>query len=142
MCKGDLMYRFPKKTKPAKHNKTNRQKLIKSNDDLFRQIIRIRDKVCQAGGGRENLQVVHYWTRGNKRVRWDLDNACLLNAGKHIYWAHVHHDQFKEFWIKRLGKEKFEALELRARYVAPVKEFDLIIINQELKKILEHCPSF
>jgi hypothetical protein len=74
-------------------------------------------------------------------VRWDEDNACLLNAGKHIFWAHVERKQFEEFWIRRLGQEKFDALEIRARYVAPVKEFDLVMIKELLKKRLEELKN-
>ena len=65
----------------VRKQKTNRQKLIKANDDLFREIIRLRDKVCQKSGRDTNLQVCHFYTRGNLRVRWDLDNACLLQGG-------------------------------------------------------------
>lgn len=115
-----------------KKPKTERQKLVKANDDLFRQIIRFRDKVCQKTGRTENLQVCHFYTRGNLRVRWDEDNACLLQGGIHIFWAHKNPQEFREFWIKRLGKEKFEALELKAHYVAPVKTQDLYFINTML----------
>ena len=123
--------------KPRKP-KTERQKLIKACDDIFRKIIRIRDKgLCQVTFRPDNVQVAHYWTRGNLRVRWDLDNACLLNAAKHIWWAHANPEQFKTFWIRRLGRESFDALELRARYVSPIKEYDLIFINQDLKAKLQ-----
>jgi len=123
-------WRF-KKTKYS-----TRKKLILANDNLFRQIIRIRDKACQKTGKTTNLQVAHFWTRGNLRARWDLDNSCLLNAAVHIWWAHSRPEQFREFWIRRLGQKKFDELELRARYVFPVKEFDLQIIKLELKKLL------
>lgn len=126
--------------KPSK-SKTNRQKLIKANDDLFRKIIRLRDKVCQVTGKKENVQVAHFYTRGNLRMRWDLDNACLLNAGKHIWWAHTNPEQFKEFWIKRLGERRFDILNLKARYVAPVKEFNLICVHKELTEILQELAK-
>jgi beta-mannanase len=121
--------------------KSNRQKLIKACDDLFRQIIRLRDKVCQVTGRKEKAQVAHFYTRGNLRVRWDEDNACLLNAAKHIWWAHANPEQFKEFWIKRIGERRFDVLTLKARYVAPVKEFDLICIREQLKKRLEELKN-
>ena len=120
--------------KTTKHSA--RKKLILANDNIFRQIIRLRDKVCQKTFKSTNLQVAHYWTRGNLRARWDLDNACLLNAAAHIWWAHSHPEQFKVFWIRRLGQQRFDELELRARYVAPVKEFDLQMINLKLKELL------
>jgi 5-methylcytosine-specific restriction endonuclease McrA len=123
---------LPKLRKP----KSNRQKLIKQNDDLLRQIIRLRDKVCQRSGRRENLQVCHFFTRSNVRVRWELDNVCLLNGGVHLFWAHKNPQDFCEFWLKRLGKRRFDILNLKARFVAPVKEFDLICINERLKREL------
>ncbi len=130
-----------KRTGFKRSSKTTRQKLIKANDDLFRKIIHLRDKVCQLTRRSENLQVVHYWTRSILRVRWDLDNACLLNGAKHIFWAHVRPDQFREFWIRRLGQQKFMELEIRARYIAPMKEFDLICTNQRLKKQLKEYTT-
>ena len=109
--------------------KSERQKFILANDKLFREIIRARDKVCQRKGLTTNLQVAHFWRRNILRTRWDLDNACLLNAGIHKWWAHANPQDFREFWIKRLGQKKFEALELKARFVAPVKTFDLLCIH-------------
>lgn len=121
--------------------KSSRQKLILANDKIFRQIIHLRDKVCQKTGKTENLQVAHFWTRSILRTRWDLDNACLLNAGTHLFWSHKYPQDFQAFWLKRLGKKKYEALELKARYVAPVKEFDLLVIHQDLKKLLSKMEA-
>lgn len=117
-------------------SKTARQKLILENDKLFREIIRARDKVCQRKGFTTNLQVAHFWRRNILRTRWDMDNACLLNAGIHKWWAHANPQDFRVFWLKRLGQERFDKLELRARYAAPVKEFDLICINKNLQETL------
>ena len=114
-----------------------RKKLILANDSLFRQIIRARDKVCQISGRNTNLQVCHYWTRSNMKVRWTEENAVLLNGGIHIFWAHKNPDKFKEWFVKRLGQKKFDELELKARYVAPVKELDLLLINHLLKNKLQ-----
>ena len=116
---------------------SDRKKLILENDKLFREIIHLRDRVCQKTGRNENLQVCHFYTRSNLRVRWDLMNACLLTPSAHIWWAHKNPQQFREFWIKRLGQEGFDALELKARYVAPVKTQDLLLTNFLLKKLLK-----
>ena len=119
-------------------NKTNtRKKLILANDKLFREIIQIRDKVCQKTGRTTNPQVCHFYTRSNLRVRWIEDNACLLNGGTHLFWAHKNPTQFREFWIKRLGQKKFDELEILARYIAPVKELDLLLRNYDLKRRLK-----
>lgn len=127
------------KKKPFKRKpKTERQQVIKANDDLLRKIIRLRDKyTCQKTGKKTNLQVSHFWSRSNLRVRWDLDNVCLLNAGTHLYWAHKNPQAFQEFWIKRLGQKKYEALRLKALFVAPVKIFDLYYTHKILKDLLK-----
>jgi hypothetical protein len=120
------------KTKPSLRNK-----LILENDRLFREIIRARDKVCQMSLRKENLQVCHYWTRSILRTRWDMTNAVLLNSGKHIFFAHKYPDKFKEWFIRRIGQREFDLLEIRARYVAPVKMEDLMMINDYLKIKIE-----
>jgi len=75
-------YRRIKKTKYSV-----RKKLILANDNLFRQIIRIRDRVCQKTGKTTNLQVAHFWRRNILRTRWNMDNACLLQGGDMQYQA-------------------------------------------------------
>ncbi len=117
--------------------KTARQKIILENDKLFGLIIRARDKVCQKTFRSENLQVAHFWSRTHLRVRWDLDNACLLQGGIHLFWAHKEPQLFREFWLKRLGSERFVALEIRARFAAPVSMEDLKNWNNYLKLKLE-----
>lgn len=121
--------------------KSARKILIKVNDDLFRSIIRLRDKVCQKSGRSENLQVCHFYTRSNLRVRWDYDNACLLQGGLHIFWAHKNPQAFREFWLKRLGQKKFDELEMRARHVSPIKDFDLACVGAQLQKILTELKN-
>ena len=117
--------------------KSARQKIIKKNDDLFRQIIRARDKVCQKTFRKENLQVAHFWSRTHLRVRWDLDNSCLLQGGIHLYWAHKEPQLFREFWLNRIGQQRFDELEIKARYAAPVKMEFLLAINEWLQLKLE-----
>ncbi len=117
--------------------KSDRQKLILANDKLFREIIHLRDRVCQKTGRKENLQVAHFWRRNLLRTRWDLLNACLLSGGTHLYWAHSHFQEFMEWWKKRIGPEAYSALELKARYAAPVKTQDLLLTNFLLKKTLK-----
>jgi len=117
-----------------KKTKSLRKRLILENDKLFREIIRARDKVCQKTSKVCNLQVCHFWRRNILRTRWDLDNACLLTGGIHFYWAHSHFQDFQAFWLKRLGKDRYDKLELKARYVLPVRMEDLLFTHYELKK--------
>ena len=123
--------------------KSERKRLIEANDALFRQIIRNRDvngegiPVCQKTDKKKNLQVCHFYRRNILRTRWDEENACLLNAGVHIFWAHSDQQGFREWWLKRLGQERFDNLELRARYAAPVKREYLEMTNKWLRDMLE-----
>jgi len=133
---------FKSHSRKGKKEKTERQRVIKANDDLFRTIIHYRDKVCQKTGKVTNLQVAHYYSRKNLRTRWDLDNACILNGGVHSYWAHTNYEQFREFWIKRIGKDRFEMLRIRAKYVAPVKLKDLYHTYYWLKQITENLETY
>jgi hypothetical protein len=123
----------PAKRKP----KSQRQLIILANDNLFREIIRARDKVCQKTGMIHNLQVCHYFSRSNLRTRWEELNGVLINGGSHIFWCHKYPDKFREWYINRLGQEKFEALELMARYSAPVKTEFLLFMNYKLKERLK-----
>ena len=117
--------------------KSERKKLIESNDKIFRDIIRMRDKVCQWSGRTENLQIAHFFTRGTLRLRWDEENACLLNAGVHLFRAHKYPEQFRDFWLKRIGEKRFVMLKMRAGYVQPIKMFDLLMIHSQLKERLK-----
>jgi len=127
---------------PFKSKLTERKKVIKANDRLFREIIHIRDNErCQKTYKPDNLQVAHYWRRSILRTRWDEDNACLLNGGIHLYWAHSCFQDFTAFWLKRLGQKRFDDLEFRARYVAPVNTLDLRFINYQLNERLEELKN-
>ena len=119
--------------------KSPRQLIIKANDDIFRTLIHARDKETCQKTGRTGvaLDVAHFWRRNLLRTRWDLDNACLLQKGTHLFWAHSHFQDFQAFWLKRLGKERYDKLELKARYAAPVKMQDLLAMNYYLKTQLK-----
>ncbi len=116
------------------HN--NRKKLILDNDRLLRIIIRLRDKVCQKTHKSECTEVAHFIGRDNMQVRWDPDNVCLLTHESHA-WAHANPNAFRLFWLKRLGQERFDLLNMRARVAAPIKEYELEQINETLRTHLE-----
>ena len=120
-----------------RRKKSPRQILIRQCDDLVRLIVRARDKVCQRTGKTKNLQVAHYKTRGNLSLRWDLNNVILLNAGIHYWWAHTKPEEFRAFMIERLGLEKVEQLDLKARYrPSPIRLSDLMLIKLGLEQEL------
>ena len=116
--------------------KSKRQELILANDKLFRLLILARDKCCQKTGNTERLQVHHFISRDNKRVRWEPDNGILLCSGSHKFFAHKYPEKFREWFISRLGQERFDKLILKANYVAPIKMDDLLLTHFWLKKRL------
>jgi len=127
-------------------DKPLRKKLTKDCDDLFRSIIRLRDKMtCQRTGrqgDKYKFDVAHYITRGNLRVRWDEANACLMQKGLHRFWAHSRIEEFRDWWISRIGQERFDMMKLRARVRGTIYTSDLETIKFGLQLRLEElCAS-
>ena len=89
-------------------------------DDLQREYIRLRDKVCRKCGKTFDLQVAHIFSKGagGKAVRWDEDNVVLLCRKHHLYWAHKEPIEFNDWVKEQLGETKFNNLKLRAHDVS------------------------
>ena len=122
-----------------KSRKTERQSLILELDDIVRQIVRLRDKVCQKTGRTEDLQCAHMISRKNHHLRWNMDNVVLLQKGTHCFWAHVHYNQFRDFMINRIGLEKVEWLEMQDRiHCKPIYTCDLKLLKADLLDKLEY----
>ena len=89
-------------------------------DALFSKVIRLRDKVCQRCGrvgGR--LEAAHMFGRGHHAVRYDFENCFAMCGGLSPNschrWLDTHTTE-KMAWLKaRLGEERFNALQVRAR---------------------------
>ena len=105
-------------------------------DRLFSQYIKARDKCCQRCGGSGGLQTSHFWGRGRKSVRWDSENSCLLCYGCHQYF-HANPAEHTEWFIQRLGQERFNLLSARTRILARYidKEAIRIYLENEIKKL-------
>lgn len=87
-----------------------------SLDQLFSDVIHERDRwQCQRCGNTNasSYQTMHYETRGNKKVRYDEDNAACGCGGCHLYLS-AHPKAEREFFLQLLGTLRFEALEIRA----------------------------
>ena len=122
--------------------KTERQKLIDDNDELVRQILRLRDKVCQYSGKTDNLQVSHFISRENLHLRWNLDNVVLINAGIHAFTFHKNPAIHKEFMVKHIGLEKVERFEMQNRIATKtLYTCDIEIIKGQLTKELERLKE-
>lgn len=97
---------------------------INPADKWFSLYIRYRDKwQCQRclkqyperSGSVHNS---HFWGRGNKSVRYDEENCVALCVYCHQYFTANPQDH-SDFFLKRLGKRRFDALGIRAR--TPIK---------------------
>lgn len=87
---------------------------LKKCDKIFSELIKYRDGwKCVETGTMEHLQTAHLISRSYHSVRWDPENAVCLSARRHM-WYTYHPIEWREFCIKRLGQEKYEALEKRA----------------------------
>lgn len=114
---------------------------IRKADVLFSKYIRQRDGwKCQACGKnyKENpqgLHCSHYWGRGRENTRFDPENCIALCFYHHKLWGHGdERDNYTKYMVKRLGKQAFKKLKIRA-YQYKKKDDKLILIW--LTKLLE-----
>lgn len=126
--------------KRIKTRQTERRQLEKELDDLFRHLIRLRDVVCQRTNKRDNLQVAHFITRTVRATRWDENNACLLNGGSHR-WAHTFKTRFRDFWVKRIGEEEVQKLEMKERSRLKITNEEKRVMKLALKKRIQELTE-
>lgn len=86
---------------------------------------------------RQGLHCSHFFGRGNKAVRWEPENASALCFYCHKVLGENPNDH-RDFFIKRLGEERYNALVLKAKL--PRKEkVDVkmlrLWLKQEIKKV-------
>lgn len=114
---------------------------IDKRDSLFSQYIRTRDKwscqVClkQYQPGERGLQCSHFWGRAHKATRWDPDNACAKCFHCHQYMT-ANPVEFRDWILKRLGRQKFDHLEAKARTITRLKKCDKPFQIAELQRML------
>jgi len=115
--------------------KTDRQKIIKKLDDKVRVIIRERDVVCQkCNKVFDKMDCSHVIPRGNKALRWDLNNLKLLCSGCHLWWWHQNPLEAME-WFKSKFPDRYEYLMgKRKEPIRPIKIFELRDLLEELNK--------
>ena len=117
-----------------KSKKTDRQKLIKQCDDIFRKALLERDNyTCQYSGKKDNLNVSHYISRENKHLRWNFENCHIINGGVHLFLFHRRPHLYREWLIRKIGLEKVEWLEMQDRiYCKPIYTSDLKALKVDL----------
>ena len=80
------------------------------------------------------LHCSHFWGRGNWKTRHDLDNCSAHCYGCHQYLG-SNPQEFREWQLQKLGKEKFEALSRRAHWRTR-ERFDKKLIELWLRQEL------
>ena len=112
---------------------SERKRIIKKLDDLVRDRVRKRDKVCKICGNDSSLQVCHIFSRHNKGTRWDLGNLVLLCYYHHMRFAHSNPIEFSEWTKKYLGERKYDLLRYKAKEATKFTTAELEILYKELK---------
>ncbi len=116
-------------------------------DALFSDYVRERAKwsceYCKAqfDPPTKSLHCSHFYGRGAKSVRFDPENAAALCFSCHQYLG-SHPSEHYKFFMKRLGKEKMDLLELR--FHTPQKVDEKLIVmwcKDELKKLKQDRPT-
>lgn len=105
---------------------------------LVRELAGWQCERCYKGFTRPaaGLHCSHFFGRGTKATRWDRDNTAALCVSCHQYVTENPSDH-RDFFYKRLGKKKFEALEFRAKNVgkAPDEKLIAMALKAELKRM-------
>ena len=121
-----------------RRTKTERQVLIDQLDQLVRDILALRDKVCQMSGATTGLNVCHFISRAVIACRWDLDNVIVATSGINNFWMPKYKTRYRDFMVKRIGLDKVEQLEWKERKPAPIRTSDMQLLKLDLLDKLEY----
>lgn len=103
--------------RPRQHRKTHGLRASLPSDayllDLLKKAVRLRDPICVVCRTRPTYDSMHMIGRSARRVRWDLDNAMGGCRECHDRFTR-HSREWKEWWKRRIGTERTEALERKA----------------------------
>ena len=108
---------------------TKRKTLSNKLDKLFSEKVR-RVGHCERCGKETNLQCCHIYSRKNKWLRWEFENALCLDAGCHMFWWHLEPAEAIR-WAMTV--RDFDKLDELKRINRPMKEFDMLEIYEKLK---------
>lgn len=99
-------------------------------DKMFSQVVRQRaNGRCEFCGAKKPLQCSHFIGRRYRGTRYELDNTCGICYSCHNFF-HEHPAIHTEFFLKRLGSERLESLQIQAERVTKID-------REELKKKLK-----
>lgn len=134
--------RIPKKYINLLNRQESRQDIIDKIDAIISRRVRDRDHwTCFYCGkqhevGSRNLSNSHFWGRGKLSVRFDMENcdaACWIPCHKYKLEGHKN-GQYRDFKLRQLGKDRYDALEVRANAPYKISTADLKIMLIAMEK--------
>lgn len=91
---------------------------------------------------RQTLHLSHFWGRKNKSVRFDEENAAALCFSCHRRFTE-NPPEHAQFFLKKLGLKRYDALCARARIPQRVDETAIALgYKMEIKKLKENRKVF
>lgn len=112
---------------------------IRPSDTLFSKIVRSHAKwKCERCGKQfipptQGLHCSHYHGRSHENTRYDLANCHAICMGCHLYF-HANPLEYTEWMIKKIGKEEFGYLKIRANLYKKKDEKMTMMYLKELAK--------
>lgn len=71
-------------------------------------------------------------------LRWEKDNALLINGGIHLFKFHKYPHIHREFVVSKIGEEKAHKFELMSKVrCSPLYTCEIRLIKQRLKEELK-----
>lgn len=86
-------------------------------DELARKICWIlADYTCARCGRKPTKNAHHAFSRNYRGdgVRWDQRNLVNLCYACHIHWAEIKHEEFRDWFIGRYGRRRWETIKTMA----------------------------
>ena len=118
------------KQKPKK--KPSKKRIKSELDKLWRNKIHERcEGKCEICG-KSPVQAHHVFSRRYTGSRWLVDNGVGLCYFHHKFFAHVKYEEFRCWFIERIGQDRFDAIKEMAYNVVKFTPDDLDRIKEEL----------
>jgi hypothetical protein len=107
-----------------------KQPSIKKLDNMWANLVKIRDGGCLYCGKKDYLNSHHIFSRSKKSTRWYLDNGVTLCTAHHVFSsgfsAHKTPAEFIFWIIDKKGEDWFNSLRLKANSIEKRLRSDIL----------------
>ena len=115
--------------------KTERQKLEKKLDDLWRECIQVRDRTCRICNHSGRLEAHHIMGRRHNATRWDIENGILLCWNHHVKYGHADPENLRDNIIDCIGIAKYNALKKKSQNNGKACRFSMADLEDIMDKL-------